>query len=302
MDASDLAAVIETSDVVALQEALAAGTAAVDTPVETPRGRCTLLEAVLRRGDATVVMAVLALPGTDPLAALPAHGTWAWMQEAQPDVIHAFLDHPGVDAQQADADGRTALIELAAGERTPPLDIADRLIAAGGSDHTAADGTTAFVQATLHRHFGLADRLLAAHADPNAANRLNGWTALITAVALGLDDVVAWLLSIDALDPGRTDVDGATALHHAARLGASASLAALLADPRVDPDAIDRQGRTPLEEAVQNGHTQAARMVGERATKTDSQPVVRVPAEAADLGHPHRWAGIPHRVPPRELP
>jgi uncharacterized protein len=302
MQEQELARVVEDGDAHALRRAADTSTLGRDSRVDTPRGRLSLLEAALWREDAGLVAAVLTLPGPEPLDVLPTHGTWAWVREAPADVVHLLLDQPGADPHHPDADGRTALIELASADGEPDPDVAERIIAAGAADHRAEDGTTAFFHAVLHRHFDLARRLLTAGADPNTASRLNGWTALITAVALGLDDVVAWLLGVDNLEPNCADSQGATALHHAARLGPSAALAALLGDPRVDLDVVDGAGRTPLAEARRLGHVQGIAMLQQRGAAEEPASAASVDRAADALGHPHRRVSIPHRTSPKEEP
>jgi ankyrin repeat protein len=269
--------------------------------VDTARGRTTLLDASLWRGAPELVAAVLALPGPAPLDALPAHGTWAWIRQAAPAAILVLLDAEGVDVRRPDADGRTALIELASAERAPDPALVRRLISAGGADDRAADGTNAFLHAALRRHLELAGDLLAAGADPNAASRLTGWTALIAAVAMGLDDVAGWLLTIPELDPDQAGLDGASALHHAAGLGPSAALAALLADPRVDPNRLDGAGRTALAVARLHGHPRAVELLQPRTTVTEAAPEAALPPGTGPAQPPRRGS-IPHRIPPRQAP
>lgn len=249
-------------DIPALTALAQAGVDLNDVALSTDAGPRTLLDQVLRLGDPDLAGAVLALPGVSPARSLPRFGYWAWAADAPLPVVQTFIEHARVDPAEGDADGRTLLLEVAAGGAD--LAVITWLLGrlgAGEADRAAADGTTPFFHAAVRGHLGAAAALHRAGANPNVANRLTGWTALVTAVASGLDEVVRWLLALPGLDVNRADAEGATALHVAARLGAAVGVEALMAHPRADLTAQDALGRTPLMDAARHANVEVAGML-----------------------------------------
>jgi ankyrin repeat protein len=269
-------------------EALRAGAGGADVNdvrVATDRGRLPVLEAALRTDDPELVVAVLDLPGLDPVRALPSHGFWAWARDVSPAVLDTFLERSGVDPGRADADGRTLLLEMAAGDRAIDAATAARLVSAGPVDEPAADGTTPFFHAACHDHVALADALLAAGADPNAVSRGIGWTALLTVVALGRDDAVRRLVAVPAVDVNHADPQGLTPLHQAARLGAADAARELLTRSDADVNRVAVGRRTPLHDAVSAGALPVVELLLARPDvnlAVTDRPQGRTPRELAE--------------------
>jgi ankyrin repeat protein len=227
--------------------------------VSSAAGPRTLLDHTLREGDVQFLRDVLALPGVSSERSLPAHGYWAWAQSAPLSVIVAFAEAAGADLNARDADGLSLLHEVASGDGA--MDVVAWLLDRVDADPVANDGTTPFYRAAGGGRLDVAQALYARGANPNVANRVTGWTALITSVAAGLEGVTAWLLSLDRLDVNLADLQGATALHHAARLGSTGALETLIAHPAVDCTRIDIQGRTPLMDAARHANAEAVRVL-----------------------------------------
>jgi hypothetical protein len=251
----------DVGDVAAVKAAATAGVNLDDLVVETDQGPQRFLDAVLRRQDPELLEQVLALPGLNPVRALPEYGFWAWARHTTPAVVRLLLQRSGLDPDHADAAGRSLLIELASGPQSPDPDLTAWLITGHDINHPADDGTTAFFHAVLNNHLELATQLLAAGTDPDVANRNNGATALIIAVALRQDPLVRWLLKLSRLDPNRSDDTGSTALHLAARLGSAPVVQALVEDDRTDPNRADVDGRTPLIEAARHVQVDAVTLL-----------------------------------------
>lgn len=246
----EVGAALERSDAGALRE-LAAGGADLDQVLlPGAGGPATVLERALRAGDAAFVAGVLAVPGVSAEGSLPAYGFWAWARSAPLAVVREFLDRSGVPPEHPDAAGRTVLHEVASGDADPA--VVGWLLARTAADPRAEDGTTPFFHAAVRGHRQAARLLLAAGADPNAANRYTGWTALTAAVAAGDEPLAGWLVTLPGLDPDRAGADGGTALHQAARLG-NAALAATLLAAGATRAVVDRYGRTPLIDAARHG-------------------------------------------------
>lgn len=227
--------------------------------VPTDERSRTPLDYVLRLNDPAFLDAVLSLPGVSPARSLPKHGYWAWAQRAPLSVIQTFLDRTGIDPAHRDADGRNLLIEVASGDAS--REVIDWLLDQMAVDHVASDGTTAFFHTVVHGHLEAAAALLGAGANPNAASRYTGWTALVTSVTMGLTEEFHWLLDIDAIDVNRADNEGATALHHAARLGAIPAVESLVGHLHIDLTRHDRLGRTALMDAARHGHAAAVEIL-----------------------------------------
>jgi ankyrin repeat protein len=247
-------AALASRDGTALEALAREGVDLNEIVVATDTGPRTPLEQALHLADRELVGLVLSIPGVSAARSLPEHGYWSWAQHAPLEVVREFLERSGVQPGQQDVDGRTLLHEVAAGDGD--VRVVRWLLDRVDADQAAADGTTAFFHAAVHGHLEAAAALHRGGANPNAASSHAGWTALITAVAAGLDDVVRWLLDIDGLDVNRADHGGATALHHAARRGDVGDVEALMAHVGTDWLSQDALGRTPLMDAARLGNAE----------------------------------------------
>ena len=135
--------------------------------------------------------------------------------------VMEFLLASGVDKNERDADGNSALMWVVSADGSE--DLMDALV-----DHGANVNMQNFV----------------------------GETALFTACARGLEDKVEFLLENGA-DAHIADLDGATPLHAAAGQGDS-SLIELLVRYGASVSAADDEGDSPLHWAVREGKMEAA--------------------------------------------
>jgi len=134
--------------------------------------------------------------------------------------LRLLLDHPGLDVNQMDWSGWTALARAA--------------------DEGQAEAVG----------------MLLSHPD-TAVNevRTNGWTALASAACRGHAEVVRVLLQAPEVNVRRVDEDGYGPLFLAAGHGHAAVVALLLAEgERLDVNVRNRYGETPLFEASSQGH------------------------------------------------
>ena len=126
----------------------------------------------------------------------------------------------------------------------------------------AADGTTALHWAAYHDDLPLADLLLRAGADVDAANDY-GVTPLSLACDNGSAEIAARLLESGA-DPDAARSTGETPLMTCARTGSVDAVRALL-DAGANPSAAETwQGQTALMWAAAEGHTEIVRALVDR--------------------------------------
>jgi len=135
--------------------------------------------------------------------------------------VMEFLLASGVDKNERDADGNSALMWVVSSDGSE--DLMDALV-----DHGASVNLQNF----------------------------RGETALFTACARGLEDKVEFLLESGA-DVHIADLDGATPLHAAAAGQGDASLISLLVRYGASVKAGDDEGDTPLHWAVREGRMEA---------------------------------------------
>ena len=160
---------------------------------------------------------------------------------------------PWADPQEADAEGRTALIHAAAHARVECVEI---LAPIGAAKATSQRGDSAL---SLLAGVAIPSPLLRdllSLSDPLSANA-QGETALIAAAAAGLLDAVEILAP--ACDADAQTQEGHTALMKAVK-GARLDIARCLL-PFSSPDAQDKQGRTALMWAVEEGDEEMAKML-----------------------------------------
>jgi hypothetical protein len=241
-------AAIESLDMASLAELAEEGVDLNEPLVPGDAGPRSLLDHVLGLGDATLVEAVLDLPGVSAERSLPSHARWSWAQRAPLAVVRGFVTRSGTGAGAADAGGRTLLHEVAAGDADP--EVVAWLLARDDVDVDAAaeDGATAFFHAAVSGRRAAAELLHAAGADPNPVSTYTGWTPLVVAIAAGDDDTVAWLLQLGGVDVNHADLEGASPLHHAVQLGRSRAAELLRAAGAEDvpPRPFDPAGHEPL--------------------------------------------------------
>lgn len=117
-----------------------------------------------------------------------------------------------------------------------------------GADVNVAqgDGMTALHWAAYDDHAALAQVLVSAGADPDAATRIGDYTPLHLASRVGGSEVVEILLLAGGNPIAATTAGGATPLHFAAAAGSTAAIAALL-QRGADANAREAaRGQTPL--------------------------------------------------------
>jgi len=142
-------------------------------------------------------------PVTDPATA------------ARLEKIRRSIDQ-GIDVNQADADGRTALMMAAFDGYTEVVE----LLLKSGAEVDLYDGVgrTAVMYASSGPFPQTVELLIQSGADINRIDTAEGWTALMFAAAEGHQTVVKILLRAGA-DIEITDQDGDTAIDHARQRG-----------------------------------------------------------------------------------
>ena len=147
-----------------------------------------------------------------------------------------FLLDSGVNPNQTDSNGGTALHWAAAGGKT---EIAKMLIAAETDVHAADnEGWTALNSAADRGHAEVVEVLLAAGANINAT--VDGWTSLMLAADYGYTEVAKVLLDGGA-NPNQVGKDGFSALMLAAGQG-HAKVAKVLLECGASPDKRNDEG------------------------------------------------------------
>ncbi len=168
-----------------------------------------------------------------------------------------------------------------------------------------ADGMTALHWAAMRSDAALAETLLYAGANLEAATRIGQHTPLHVASRTGRPDVVRVLLEAGA-DPRAATGSGATALHLAAQAGGAEAAAALL-DHGADVDAReDTWGQTPLMFAAAANRLGPVRVLMERgadletATRVVDLPAVDAVDRAAAWRRQEVLDGFRDAAPPHE--
>ena len=209
----------------------------------------------------------------------------------------------------------SALAVLAAAPADAPVaDAASRgdleavrgLLQRGVDVQTAqADGMTALHWAAMRSDAALAETLLYAGANLEAATRIGKHTPLHVASRTGRPGVVRVLLEAGA-DPHAATGSGATALHLAAQAGSAEAVAALL-DHGADVDARERTwGQTPLMFAAGANRLGSVNVLMERgadletATRVVDLPAVDAVDRAAAWRRQEVLDGFRAAAPPHE--
>ena len=169
-----------------------------------------VLETAADLGSVHIVKLLLDRPDIDPNF-VARGGRTALMRAVDPDVVHHLLDHKGIEVNQQDHLGRTALYMAA---RYSNLEVAKLLLEREDIDINLPD------------------------------NR--GWTPLLWACVNSTQELVDLFLEKADIDPNPRDIDsGRTPLAYVChRLGnrAVAIVSSLLSHPGTDPNAIDNNG------------------------------------------------------------
>ena len=161
-------------------------------------------------------------------------------------LFHGDIVRPGQDEETPDRGfARTEATETAA-----------RLAAQTVASWSFKEGNTALIEAIGKGDLEIADRLLTAGADPDAAAP-DGLSALTLAVQEVRVEIAIRLLAAGA-NPNRAAADGATPLLLATQRG-SASLAEALLAGGADANLVCSDGSTPLIEAARLGRTEIVR-------------------------------------------
>lgn len=149
-------------------------------------------------------------------------------REGRIQVVSVVLAQ-GTDPNVPDEDGRTALMLAAYNGSTDIV----RLLIGKGAPVNAQDGAgrTALMYAASGPNHQTVQLLLDNQADPNVADRAEGWTALMFAAAEGQADVVQTLLRYGA-DATLRDVDGESARDFAINNGHATIVPMLESDHR----------------------------------------------------------------------
>ena len=123
------------------------------------------------------------------------------------------------------------------------------------------DGFSALGLACFFGHRALAEKLLAAGADPKAASQNAMRVApLHSAVSRG-DEAIARLLLDRGADANARQMQGVATLHQAAANG-NAALIQLLREHGADPEARTDDGKSPADFARERGHPEVVPLLG----------------------------------------
>ena len=151
-----------------------------------------------------------------------------------------------------------------------------RLLDVGANPNAADDGFTALMWATYKGHAEIAEILLAAGANPNAAKD-DGATALMPATFFGHTEIVNMLLSAGA-NPNAVSNDGWTPLMGAVIEG-HAETAKVLLEAGANLDAISNDGLTILMAAAHTGNADIVKI----SLGLDINPILRWFSDYADV-------------------
>lgn len=224
------------------------------------------LEPVVKLGSMSLVQAV-ELPSPALFRAVLAQGARTDFTDVDGNTLlmlaakrhHvtalAALLAAGLDANARNAAGNTALA-IAAGKSEYELMVVGIGLALGQDQASLTrlifrPAQKSNESAATARRLEAAKLLLAAMADPNAADRA-GDTPLLHATRSGDAELVAMLIAVGAHVDARNE-SGNAPLLLAAQFGMR-EIAATLLDAHADPGIMDGEGRTPLELARAGGH------------------------------------------------
>ena len=173
--------------------------------------------------------------------------------------LRRLLEAPNVDVNAALPDGGTALHWAV---HWDDLDMVDLLVRAGADVDAANDyGIVPLVLACTNGHTAIAERLLAAGANPNKVALVGEETVLMTAARTGVAGVVNALLDHGAEVDARDGHHGQTALMWAAAEGHEAVVRTLLARGAALDARSDATGFTPLLFAARTGDLDLMRVL-----------------------------------------
>lgn len=291
-------------------------------PNLAPPTNHTPLMIAARDGNALAVSALLA-HGADPNAKETAHGQTALMwavAKRHPDVVRLLIAaHADVQARSKTWIQRENICcQLTGGDEAPALierggytallfaaqdgDVQSaRLLLAAGADvkATTPDGMGALVVAAHVKHADVAEVLLEAGADPNAAGA--GYTALHVAAAAGDLPMVKVLLDHGA-DPNVRQLKGSPTLRVASghsmdhrMIGATPFVLAahaghldvmrLLASKGADPSIPLQDGRSAVMVLASHGTVEGPRMPDPQAVEAIKLAIqLGTPVDEADRG------------------
>lgn len=203
--------------------------------------------------------------------------------DERPTALVAALD-AGDPIDEPGPDGWTPLL-VACREGAPRCaqilvergaDLHARKAGGFGVLHMIADlGACNPIAGTWRKMLKLAEALIAAGADPNAATEAKGQAPLRIAAGFGQADLVQRLLAAPGIDVDRADAEGVTALQAAALAGSDKAVQALLA-AGADPRHADESGLTPLHGAAEAGCLPAVKRLVKAGAALDARSTAAV--------------------------
>ena len=180
---------------------------------------------------------------------------------SQPAIVELLLEH-GADAN-ADS-GEPLSLAVQKGN----LEVTHALLAHGADPNSVGSGHPPLVEAAASDLRDIAEALLEAKANPDAADAL-GRTALTAASERDYTEVVALLLKFHA-NPNLSDASGETPLIWASGFGYP-SLVQELLQAHADANGKDRIGNTPLMSACVFGHERIVALLVDAGADVNAQ-------------------------------
>lgn len=255
-------------------------TPGVDPNLKDLEGR-TPLSWTVSYGSEVAVSHFLSQPDVDVNAAVASGNIFkiGWtplmfsVNRRATGMVKLLLQVPNIDAEHQSKYGNTAL-HFAVSSRSEEL--VQLLLEKGVIPDTMSRRfSSPLVSAACSGHLPILRLLYEAGANPDAATRSGGDTALIIASDKGYTDMVRFLLETKKVDPAAQDKENKrNPLSLAAENGHREIVDMLLMqDGHGNPDAKDYKGRTPLSYAVENGDLEIIKSVVAKSSAIDLSEV-----------------------------